>query len=283
MNTPTKRVFITVQGGVAYNDEDKSDPEVTVLVLDFDNDPGCAICEARIKEGDEWAFSDAHNDFVHADCLRGEHGGMTDKEYVAKKGLHCPFCGSTHIEAENNIEPDDADALSAHSYVECLDCEKAWRDVYTITGYTRLLDFSQPRHPTLLRWRGSTHFKENHMEPLTPTQLQNWRSVLAMGPVGPFAFLITDQGIQDIRNALQAQLEANTYTKEKALAALAADGHLVYYRPDRMWVMLDENGENLFSLTPQEATELLRSTPALKRWAQLDLANIYKLNQGATP
>jgi hypothetical protein len=114
------------------------------------------------------------------------------------------------------------------------------------------------------------------MEPLSPTQLKAWRDVLAMS-MGSLAYMLTDSAIQTLRDKLQDQLDTRSYTKERAIAALEADGHLIYYRPDRMWVMLDAEGKNLFSLTPQEATELLRSTPTLKRWAQLDLANIYKL------
>jgi hypothetical protein len=136
MNTPTKRVFITVQGGVAYNAEEKSDAEVTVLILNFDNKPECAICEQRIKSDEEWAFSDAHNDFVHAACLHGERSEpMTDAKYIAAKGLHCPFCDSAQIEADDEIVPDDTDPMSAHSYVECPDCGKSWDDVYALIGY----------------------------------------------------------------------------------------------------------------------------------------------------
>lgn len=130
MNTPTKRVFITVQGGSAYNAEDKSDPEVTVLILDFDNDPECAICEAQIGENDEWAFSDAHNDFVHADCLHGKP--MTDAEYIAAKGNQCPFCRSLKVMA---LDDGNFDGTGCAVEVHCDGCNKSYFDHYELTGY----------------------------------------------------------------------------------------------------------------------------------------------------
>ena len=132
MDTPTKRVFITVQGGVAYNDEEKSDPEVTVNILDFDNDPECAICGRRIESDEEWAFSDAHNDFVHANCRRGEHSeSMTDAEYLAEGGGLCPYCRNNQIEAGG----EDFDGTNCEVEVHCNSCGKDWFDHYDLTGY----------------------------------------------------------------------------------------------------------------------------------------------------
>jgi len=129
MNTPAKRVFITVQGGVAYNDEEKSDVEVAVLILDFDNDPECAICEQRIKNDDAWAFSDAHNDFVHAACLHGDP--MTDAEYVAEGGSLCPYCRSNQIIAGDS----DSDGTAYEMEIHCNACDKDWFDHYKLMGY----------------------------------------------------------------------------------------------------------------------------------------------------
>jgi hypothetical protein len=135
MNTPTKRVFITVQGGVAYNAEEKSDAEVSVLIIDFDNFPQCPICKALIGKYDAWAFADAYNDFVHAACLHGEHSEpMTDAEYLKFKGLRCPACRRTNI-TSGEIMSDTSD-LSAFAEVECDDCGKVWVDHYTLTSYS---------------------------------------------------------------------------------------------------------------------------------------------------
>jgi len=132
MNTPTKRVFITVQGGVAYNDEEKSDAEVTVLILDFDNDPECAICEAQIKEDDEWTFSDEDNDFVHTVCALME-SEKAQKEYLAGRGQLCPFCGSEKIEAGDS----GFDGMTAEVEVDCRACGERWDDIYTLTGFSK--------------------------------------------------------------------------------------------------------------------------------------------------
>jgi hypothetical protein len=124
-----KRVFITIQDGVAYNDEEKSDPEVTVLILDFDNDPECAICEQRIEEEDEWAFSDAHDDFVHAACLHGKP--MTDAEYLEEGGGLCPYCRSNQLEASD----ENFDGTTCEVVVRCHSCTETWFDHYELTGY----------------------------------------------------------------------------------------------------------------------------------------------------
>jgi hypothetical protein len=132
MNTPTKRVFITVQGGVAYNDEEKSDAEVSVLIIDFDSrdgEPKCAICTQCIKSDEEWAFSDAHNDFVHAACLHGKP--MTDGEYLAEGGGLCPYCRTSRIEAGD----EEFDGTTCEVEVHCSNCGKDYFDHYDLTGY----------------------------------------------------------------------------------------------------------------------------------------------------
>jgi len=51
------------------------------------------------------------------------------KEYLKHPSL-CPNCGSIHILADR-IE---ADGNTAWSNVECSDCGKTWKDVYTLTS-----------------------------------------------------------------------------------------------------------------------------------------------------
>ena len=53
------------------------------------------------------------------------------KEYVENKGFYCPYCGGTSVIADGpvNLDGDEGDQRAY-----CEDCEKAWFDIYTITG-----------------------------------------------------------------------------------------------------------------------------------------------------
>ena len=56
---------------------------------------------------------------------------MSSKEYAEAGDSMCPHCGSDQIEgASINIEGN-----KAYQDISCLDCEKEWTDVYTLTGY----------------------------------------------------------------------------------------------------------------------------------------------------
>lgn len=54
------------------------------------------------------------------------------KEYVAKKGIHCPYCDSTDLSV-GRIQPDE---WTAWQDVECEDCGKSWIDDYALIGIT---------------------------------------------------------------------------------------------------------------------------------------------------
>lgn len=56
---------------------------------------------------------------------------MTQKQYVQKKGAHCPFCNSENIEGQQ-VEINDA---GAEQEICCLDCDKEWVDFYKLAGY----------------------------------------------------------------------------------------------------------------------------------------------------
>jgi hypothetical protein len=60
---------------------------------------------------------------------------MTDAEYVSKNALHCPFCDSKDIEADDVIEASAADPLGARCYIVCRSCNKEWYDDYKLVGY----------------------------------------------------------------------------------------------------------------------------------------------------
>lgn len=52
------------------------------------------------------------------------------RDYL-KSPVHCPFCGSEHLEA-SGLEVDDWNEVLAHGHVRCLSCKRAWRDEYKI-------------------------------------------------------------------------------------------------------------------------------------------------------
>jgi len=56
---------------------------------------------------------------------------MTQKQYVKSDGVRCPYCNGGNIEGESV----EIDAGGASQEVRCLDCDKAWLDVYKLTGY----------------------------------------------------------------------------------------------------------------------------------------------------
>jgi hypothetical protein len=61
---------------------------------------------------------------------------MTDEEYVAVNGCHCPVCRSREIEG------GETDMGGSHATQECScnACESAWVDVYKLIGYDQLSD-----------------------------------------------------------------------------------------------------------------------------------------------
>lgn len=56
---------------------------------------------------------------------------MSQDEYVQNKGVKCPFCGDYDVQGG----PVEVDAGSATQEMDCLTCEKTWKDVYKLTGY----------------------------------------------------------------------------------------------------------------------------------------------------
>ena len=57
---------------------------------------------------------------------------MTDKEFAADCGNHCPHCSSHRIEAPASLQ---SDADSVWQDIFCLDCGKEWRDLYKLIGW----------------------------------------------------------------------------------------------------------------------------------------------------
>lgn len=54
------------------------------------------------------------------------------KEYVDKRGLYCPHCGSHNIEETSNGVHRHWD-MEPSVEVHCCDCRQEWRDIYTLT------------------------------------------------------------------------------------------------------------------------------------------------------
>jgi transcription elongation factor Elf1 len=51
------------------------------------------------------------------------------EQYLKSMGIYCPFCGSDDISAG----PLDADYGQAWSNVECQNCKRVWKDIYTLS------------------------------------------------------------------------------------------------------------------------------------------------------
>lgn len=49
-------------------------------------------------------------------------------EYLARNGTRCPYCGSDSLEGRD-IAPE---GMEYAQVVACLDCDKTWRDIYTL-------------------------------------------------------------------------------------------------------------------------------------------------------
>jgi transcription elongation factor Elf1 len=56
---------------------------------------------------------------------------MTSEEYVKKHGVRCPYCGGKDISGDE-IEVDSGGAFQT---IVCMSCERAWIDIYELTGY----------------------------------------------------------------------------------------------------------------------------------------------------
>ena len=60
---------------------------------------------------------------------------LTEKEYVEKGGLLCPYCESSNIEGQGGF---DFQYGLVSSEVQCLDCKHIYREWYTLDGYTEI-------------------------------------------------------------------------------------------------------------------------------------------------
>ncbi len=54
----------------------------------------------------------------------------TQEEYL-QDPTACPFCGSTSIDGADVT----VDGGSANQHVECMDCRREWRDVYSLIEF----------------------------------------------------------------------------------------------------------------------------------------------------
>lgn len=56
---------------------------------------------------------------------------LTQREYLAKRGVVCPFCGSDDIEGGSV----DIDAGGAFQSISCNTCGREWQDTYRLDGF----------------------------------------------------------------------------------------------------------------------------------------------------
>jgi len=57
---------------------------------------------------------------------------MTEVQYVKSRGLRCPYCKSSDVEAPGSV---DIDSGTATQEIRCNDCEAFWTDIYHLVGY----------------------------------------------------------------------------------------------------------------------------------------------------
>lgn len=62
-------------------------------------------------------------------------GAMTDAQYSARRGCHCPSCGSSTGISGGALEVDGG---TAWQKVDCSECGASWSDTYALTGYSDL-------------------------------------------------------------------------------------------------------------------------------------------------
>ena len=57
---------------------------------------------------------------------------MSEKDYVMRSGIPCPFCESEDVDTTGPVQTDIGVAWQP---VFCNDCGKEWNDQYTLTGF----------------------------------------------------------------------------------------------------------------------------------------------------
>ena len=62
-------------------------------------------------------------------------GPMSDAQYVARRGVCCPSCGSTEDTSGSQLTVDNG---TASQPMVCGACDAEWADMYTLTGYSDL-------------------------------------------------------------------------------------------------------------------------------------------------
>jgi len=141
-----KKVLVVVSGGVAslYADEG-----VDVVCVDLDEvmvkadmipvHSGYSALFEFAGIADEWPLADDGrlNDADHlsasGQCSESHDGPIAN--YVGKKGLACPNCGSRNIDSG----PFDADSDQVIAETSCSDCGSSWKGLYRLTGYGDLV------------------------------------------------------------------------------------------------------------------------------------------------
>jgi hypothetical protein len=56
------------------------------------------------------------------------------EKYIAGRGTHCPYCKSAAIFGDEDFITDDNLPNIVTNRVECDDCGRVWRDIYTLTA-----------------------------------------------------------------------------------------------------------------------------------------------------
>lgn len=142
-NTNDIRLVIHLEGGIVQAVYSNSATVIKVAIQDLDIDGADGDEMAELDDGTEFVGhiepilrDDTHVARVFA--AFGEENIVVDKQqenYVAKKGLICPNCGSNDVEAKSSF---DGEGLAGLICVECNHCKSTWIDRYCLVGFDSL-------------------------------------------------------------------------------------------------------------------------------------------------
>lgn len=59
---------------------------------------------------------------------------LTNKQYVERSGMICPWCLSDDLEWGDM----EAESRGANQFVSCNKCEKEWLDIHGLTGFAEI-------------------------------------------------------------------------------------------------------------------------------------------------
>lgn len=99
-----------------------------------ENAPMAMAAEA-LKAGAAPAAAPANVPKAAAPQWTAAMGAMTDAQFLARRGVRCPSCGSDNLSGAGRA---DTEAGIAWQKISCDDCDATWNDKYKMIGYDDL-------------------------------------------------------------------------------------------------------------------------------------------------